>query len=86
MPYKNVTVYSTAICPYCKMEKQWLDKHDIKYKNIFIDDDEAAAETIIKKSKQMGVPVTVIVLKDGKEKVVIGFDKPELAKILEIKE
>jgi arsenate reductase-like glutaredoxin family protein len=68
------------------MEKQWLEKHDIKYKNVFIDEDEAAADMIIKKSKQMGVPVTVIVPKEGKEMIVVGFDKPKLAKILEIKE
>jgi len=86
MPYKSVTVYSTVVCPYCKIEKQWLEKNDVKYKNIFIDEDEDAADAMIKKSKQMGVPVTVIVTKEGKEKVIIGFDKPELSKILEIKE
>ena len=78
MSYKSVTVYSTTVCPYCKIEKQWLEKNDIKYKNVFIDEDDAAAETMIKKSKQMGVPVTVIVPEKGKEKIIIGFDKPEL--------
>ena len=86
MPYKSVTVYSTVVCPYCKMEKQWLEKNDIKYKNVFIDEDDAAAEAMIKKSKQMGVPVTVIVPEKGKEKIIVGFDKPELSKILEISE
>ena len=84
MPYKSVTVYSTTSCPYCKIEKQWLEKNDVKYKNVFIDEDDDAAEMMIKKSKQMGVPVTVIVPEKGKEKVIVGFDKPELAKILEI--
>jgi glutaredoxin-like YruB-family protein len=84
MIYKSVTVYSTTVCPYCKIEKQWLEKNDVKYKNIFVDEDEDAAEAMIKKSGQMGVPVTVIVPKEGKEKVVVGFDKPELAKILEV--
>ena len=68
------------------MEKQWLEKNDIKYKNIFVDEDEDAAEMMIKKSNQMGVPVTVIVPEKGNEKVIVGFDKPELSKILEIKE
>lgn len=84
MPPK-ITIYSTTSCPYCKIEKQWLDKNDIKYTNIFIDEDEKAAELLIKKSKQMGVPVTEIV-KDGKEHLVIGFDKPKLAELLEISE
>jgi glutaredoxin 3 len=86
MPYKAITIYSTTTCPYCKIEKQWLDKNNIKYKNIFVDEDEAAADKMIKKSKQMGVPVTVIVPEKGKEKVIIGFDKSELSKILEINE
>jgi len=86
MTYKSITVYSTVVCPYCKMEKQWLEKHDIKYKNIFVDEDDDAASEMIKKSKQMGVPVTVIVQEKGKEKVIVGFDKPELAKVLGIKE
>ena len=86
MTYKSITVYSTVVCPYCKMEKQWLEKHDIKYKNIFVDEDDDAASEMIKKSKQMGVPVTVIVPEKGKEKVIVGFDKPELAKVLGIKE
>lgn len=83
---KTVTVYSTTTCPYCKIEKQWLDKNDVKYKNIFVDEDEKAAEAMIKKSKQMGVPVTVITEKGGKEEVVVGFDKPKLAEVLGIKE
>jgi len=86
MPYKSVTVYSTVVCPYCKIEKQWLEKNDIKYKNVFVDEDEDAADEMIKKSNQMGVPVTVIVPEKGKEVVVVGFNRPELAKILEIKE
>ena len=82
----KITIYSTTTCPYCKIEKQWLDKNDVKYKNIFVDEDEAAADTMIKKSKQMGVPVTEIVEKDGKEHIVIGFDKTKLSKLLGIKE
>ncbi len=57
---KTITIYSTTTCPYCRIEKQWLEKNGIKYKNIFVDEDEKAAEAMIKKSKQMGVPVTVI--------------------------
>ncbi len=84
MPPK-IIIYSTTTCPYCKIEKQWLDKHDVKYKNIFVDEDEKAADVMIKKSKQMGVPVTEIVA-DGKETIIVGFDKPRLAELLGIRE
>jgi len=39
---------------------------------------------MIKKSGQMGVPVT-IVEKDEKEKIIIGFDKEKLSESLNIK-
>lgn len=83
---KSITIYSTVSCPYCRLEKQWLEKSGVKYKNIFVDEDGAAADEMIKKSKQMGVPVTVIALEKGKEQVIVGFDKPALAKALAIKE
>ena len=83
---KSVTIYSTLTCPYCRLEKQWLEKNGIKYKNIFVDEDDAAAEEMIKKSKQMGVPVTEITDDKGKARIIIGFDKPKLAKLLGIKE
>ncbi len=39
--------------------------------------DSAAADEMIQKSGQMGVPVTTIADEDGgNEKLIIGFDKP----------
>jgi glutaredoxin 3 len=84
--YKSVTIYSTVSCPYCKIEKQWLEKNDIKYKNIFVDENNDAADEMIKKSGQMGVPVTEIVPDKGKSHIIVGFDKAALSKALGIKE
>jgi glutaredoxin 3 len=83
---KSITIYSTMTCPYCKLEKQWLEKSGVKYKNIFVDEDDAASDEMIKKSGQMGVPVTEIIDEKGKGHIVIGFDKPKLAKLLGIAE
>jgi alkyl hydroperoxide reductase subunit F len=83
---KSITIYSTVNCPYCRLEKQWLEKNGIKYKNIFVDENGEAADEMIKKSKQMGVPVTIIASDKGKEQIIIGFDKPKLAEVLGIKE
>jgi len=66
------------------MLKEWLDEKNIKYENIMVDSDNAAAEEMIKKSGQMGVPVTIVTT-DNKEKIVIGFDKEKLGKLLDIK-
>ncbi|PIR66295.1 MAG: NrdH-redoxin [Parcubacteria group bacterium CG10_big_fil_rev_8_21_14_0_10_36_14] len=80
----NVIIYSTATCPYCHMLKEWLRKNKIEYRDVAVDTDQKAAEEMIEKSGQMGVPVT-IVEKDGKENIVIGFDKQKLSGLLDIK-
>lgn len=56
----------------------------MKEKNISFDDidvskDQAAAEEMIKKSGQMGVPVVEI---DGE--IIVGFDKEKISQILKI--
>ncbi len=77
----EVKVFSTSSCPYCHLEKEWLTKNGVKFQDINVQHDQAAAEEMIEKSGQMGVPVTII---DGK-KVIVGFDKSRLAKELGIK-
>jgi glutaredoxin len=55
------------------MAKEFLDGQGIAYTNIDVSADEKAAEEMIKKSGQMGVPVIDV---DGK--IIIGFDKAAL--------
>lgn len=77
---KKVTVYSTPTCPYCKMTKDFFAKNNIEYTDIDVAADAKAAEEMIKKSGQMGVPVIEI---DGE--LVIGFDEESFRRLLEIK-
>lgn len=85
---KQVIVYSTVACPYCVMVKEWLDKNNVKYKNVNVAEDEEAAQEMVEKSGQMGVPVIEIKqsAKDEKGKIIVGFNKGALAKELGIKE
>ena len=78
----KVTVYSTHTCSYCVMEKEYLDSKGIEYNQIFVDDDPAKASEMVERSGQMGVPVTVIITDEGKEEVVIGFQKDKINKLL----
>ncbi len=80
----KVLIYSTPTCPFCKIEKEYLAKQNIVFENIFVDEDEKKAEEMIHKSGQMGVPVTVITGDDGKEEVIVGFDKGALNKALKL--
>lgn len=81
----KVLIYSTQTCPFCKMEKEYLTQKGIAFENIFVEEDEKKAEEMIHKSGQMGVPVTVITSDDGKEEVIVGFDKDKLNPALGIK-
>lgn len=75
----KVTLFETKTCPWCKKVKEFLEEHKIKYKAIFVDEDQDAAQKMIEKSGQMGVPVTEI---DGD--IIVGFNKNALAKALGI--
>lgn len=73
----NVKVYSTPTCPYCKMVKQFLTENNIQFENIDVAANQTAAQEMISKSGQMGVPVLDI---DGQ--IVVGFDKGKIKKLL----
>lgn len=81
----KVLIYSTKTCPFCKMEKEYLTGKGVAFENIFVDEDEKKAEEMTRKSGQMGVPVTIIIGDDGKEEVIVGFDKDKLNSALDIK-
>ena len=75
----KVRVYSTATCPWCHTVKDFLKKNKVKFEDIDVGEDRAAAQEMIDKSGQMGVPVVEI---DGK--IVIGYDEEKIKKLLDI--
>ena len=74
----KVTIYTTTTCPYCKLEKEYLDSKGVKYENIFVDQDAKAAEEMVKISGQMGVPFTVITDDGGSKITILGFDRARI--------
>jgi glutaredoxin-like YruB-family protein len=76
----KVTVYSTKECPWCKKTKEFLKENKINFTNKDVGDDSKAAQEMIKKSGQQGVPVTDI---DGT--IIVGFDEGKLKSALKIK-
>ncbi len=77
----KVRVFSTPMCPYCVTLKKFLKEKNIEFEDINAAEDIQAQEEMIKKSKQMGVPVVEI-----DEEIVVGFDKEKICKLLNIKE
>lgn len=82
---QKVKIYSTPICPYCNLFKDYLKEHKIEYSDVNVAEDQAAGEEMVAKSGQMGVPVAIITTDEGKEEVVVGFDKAKINELLKIK-
>lgn len=76
----KVIVYSTPTCPYCVMAKDFLKQHKVEFKDIDVSRAERAANEMIEKSGQMGVPVIDV---DGK--IIVGFNREVLKQALGIK-
>ena len=70
---KSVKVYSTATCPWCIRVKQFLKENNIEFQNLDVSSDQPAADEMVAKTGQMGVPVIDI---DGE--IIIGFDKEKI--------
>lgn len=78
----KVTIYTTTTCPFCKMEKEYLDSRSIAYENIFVDQNPDEAKKLIEESGQMGVPFTEIIKDDNSKVTILGFDKEKLNQAL----
>ncbi|HUX35810.1 MAG TPA: glutaredoxin domain-containing protein [Candidatus Paceibacterota bacterium] len=77
---QKVIVYSTPSCVYCKMAKDFFTKNNVEYQDFNVAQDERAREEMIKKSRQLGVPVVDI---DGE--IFVGFDQSGFKQALNIK-
>ncbi len=76
----KVIVYSSEHCPWCDKVKDFLTEHNVEFEAKDVGNDASAREEMLKKTGQMGVPVTDI---DGE--VVVGFNVPLLKHHLKIK-
>ena len=76
---KNITIYSTPSCTYCKQAKDFLTSKNIAYTDINVAADIEKRKEMIEKTGQMGVPVIDV---DGQ--IMVGFDQGALAKAVGI--
>lgn len=77
---KSVTVYTTPTCSWCNTLKTHLRKNGISFREVDVSRDEKAAQDMVRKSGQQGVPQT-----DIEGRMIIGFDKNKINELLEIK-
>ena len=76
----TVTVYTTTTCPWCTRAKEYLKQKGVPFQEKNIEYDPAAAQEVMRRSGQMGVPVVEI---DGKP--IVGFDQAKIDQLLGLK-
>jgi len=75
---KNIIIYSTPTCVYCKMAKEYFGGKGIAFTEYNVAEESDKLDEMVKKSGQMGVPVIDI---DGK--IMVGFNKSEIEAALQ---
>ncbi len=75
----KVLLYRTQTCPWCHKAEEFFKEHKIEFKSIDVGRNFKAAQEMIEKSGQQGVPVIDI---DGN--IVVGFDEPKLRRLLKL--
>ena len=73
----RVIIFSTPSCTYCNAAKQYFRSKGVRFRDVDVSRDSAAARDMQRRSGQMGVPVIDI---DGK--IIVGFDRPKIDRII----
>lgn len=76
---KRVTVYSTPSCPWCTTLKNYLRQHQIPFRDVDVSRDMQAAQDMVRRSGQRGVPQA-----DIEGQIIVGFDKAKINVLLGI--
>ncbi len=76
---KRVTVYSTPGCSWCTTLKNHLKANNIRFTDVDVSRDQNAADRMVRRSGQRGVPQT-----DIEGQIIVGFDKSRINTLLGI--
>ncbi len=75
----RVLVFSTPTCSFCRTAKQYFRQKGIRFRDIDVSRDAAAARDMVRRSGQQGVPVI-----DIGGKIIVGFDRPRIDRLLNL--
>ena len=73
---EQITVYSTSWCPDCRNAKRFLREHGISFDEVDIDEDQAAAQEVIRWSGGRRVIPTFRIVKSAQSEPVIVHNPP----------
>jgi glutaredoxin-like YruB-family protein len=72
----TITVYTTPTCPWCVRAKEFLSQQGVPFEVRDVSVDRAAADEMVRRTRQMGVPVIA-----DQAEAIVGFDLPRLQKM-----
>ena len=81
-PIKPITIYTTAWCPDCRYTKIFLRERGLAYREVNIEEDEAAEEIVLKANNGLRKVPTLEVA--GRYFACSPFDPEELAEELNL--
>ncbi|HRH25127.1 MAG TPA: glutaredoxin family protein [Candidatus Paceibacterota bacterium] len=74
---KDVTIYSTSVCHYCQLAKEFFKKNNISYKEYNVGLDVEKRKEMVELTGQLGVPVIRV-----DDTVLVGFQEKMLSDLL----
>ena len=77
----KVVIFTTPTCRYCVIAKRYFREKKIKFTNVDVSKNQQAAADMKRRTGQQGVPVIAI----GNNRPLVGFDKPKINRLLNIK-
>jgi len=76
----KILLFTTPTCSYCTIAKRYFRENKIRFREIDVSKNEAAARDLQRKTGQTGVPVIFI-----NNRPIVGFDKAKINKMLSLK-
>ncbi len=76
----RIVVFSTPSCPWCSKIKIYLKEKGFRFRDVDISKDHKAAQDLVRKTGQTGVPVVLI-----NNRPIVGFNRKEIDRVLRIK-
>ena len=73
----RVIMFTTPTCSHCNNAKRYLRSKGIRFRDVDVSRDQAAARDMVRRSGQQGVPVI-----DINGRIVVGFNKAEVDRLL----
>ncbi len=76
----KVVMFTTPTCSFCNSAKRYFREKNIKFTEVDVSRDFSAARDLQRRTGQTGVPVILI-----NNRPIVGFDRPKINQMLNIK-